>query len=1203
MSLSRLELVGFKSFMNPATLNLRNGITCILGPNGCGKTNIVDAVRWVLGEQSARQLRSTKMENVIFNGTEVHKPTGFALVNMTVSNERGAFPLDYAEITITRKVYRSGISEYFINKSPCRLKDIRELFADTGTGSHSYSVIEQEMVEYVLNDAHGERREMFEEAAGIVKYRMRREEAKRKLKLTENDLLRLDDILEELGKNVRALKYQVGKARRYRTISERIREYGIVHLRRSLSGLLAEKREAEKELSGSRELTDRDDVSLEESEKKVEKEKLLLIDLEKKNTDLQNRRYEVRRKIQGAEEKTIQFSERKGEAERLIDRAGREIEEAKTRLGRIAERMEGVATEVAVTSESMASEEAEIKKLGGLFEEISIKMERIQVELIDLKQTQLDFIQDQARVKSSVEHFEKILADLNERAGNMREQIVSLESETAELAGERDARQGALSDAQRVLSSLESENIERTARLETVETQIASNAAAAAEKKESIAAMRSRHELFIRMKEDLEGFPGGARHVLKKGDSRVRGPLADMIKTKKEYRAALEAVMGGLMDGVVIDSLGGAVDLARELSEGKFGGARLLADDPGWKAPGADGPEAAGMLGALASFVDTPSGAKRAIDQLLDGIFLFDTIENALAFIASGDGNAAGAVTLSGIYFSRGRGIYFSGSPGEEVSILGRTGEIERLAGEINEFEKEIDGLEKKGGSLRGEKESLRERIEEIARLSTRGREELGLRREAFQEVEREFIMGKEKTSMMMKSLDELENGRVEMLSKLEEAKLALAMQQSSGDISDSERLESELSDYRKNREELDAELTSRKVRHASLQGTLDRQNEELRGHGEMEKQFRAIIEQRSVEISSAKEETARLERSIGEERAGVKTFLDEETACEEELGRMHDLLEEKRELISGIEGALKERKAERESIFEKINDLRVSLSSVETRMNDLVDRGRELYEEELGGYLEGVEIPLTEEEKMITKEMLDGEKRKLESLGPVNLAAVEEYEEKNQRFEFLTTQKDDLVKAREELDEAIKKINRRARKMFLDTFTAVKGHFSEIFTVLFEGGEADLHLGEGSDPLEADIIIRARPKGKRIQDISLLSGGERALTALALLFALYKAKPSPFCIFDEVDAPLDDANIQRFVKMLKKFSVETQFIIITHNKRTMAAADQLFGVTMEEKGVSRLVSVDLTEIEDLLARRQPAPKKKEPEAAPVSSN
>jgi chromosome segregation protein len=849
----------------------------------------------------------------------------------------------------------------------------------------------------------------------------------------------------------------------------------------------------------------------------------------------------------------------------------------------------------------MASEEENIKKLGGLFEEVSVKMERIQGELIDLKQTQLDFLQDQARVKSSAEHYEKVLGDLDTRSKEMRERIVSLEAETASIAGERDARQSALSEAQKVLSSLEEENRERIARLEQVEAESASNASTAAEKKESLAGMKSRYELFNRMREDFEGFPGGARHILRKGDERVLGPLAEMISVKKEHRRALEAALGGLMDGVLVDSVGGAVDIARELSDGKMGGARFLADDPSWEGSGSRS-GVSGMLGPFSSFVETSGRAGGAVGQLLDGVYLFEDLDSAVSFVASKDGEGCSAVTVSGIYYSRGRGIYFSGSPGEEVSIFGRTEEMERLAGEMKAVEEEIAGLEKKGHSLKGEKDSIRDRIEEISRISTRAREELAARRQAFEEIEREFIMGREKASMMMKALDELENSRVEAMSRLEEARLALAMQQGAGDISDTERLESELAGFRKNREELDSDLTSRKVRLASLQGTLDRQNEELRGLGEMEKQFRGIVEQRTVEIKSAREETARLERSIEEERTGVKGSLEEESAYESEIGSMHDVLEEKRELIGGIEGELKARKAERESIFEKINDLRVTLSSIETRMNDLVDRGRELYNEDLGGYLEGLETPLTEEEKLITKEMLDSEKRKLDSLGPVNLAAVEEYEEKKERFEFLTSQKDDLVAARAELEEAIRKINRRARKMFIETFELVKGHFSSIFEVLFEGGQADLHLGEGSDPLEADIIIRARPKGKRIQDISLLSGGERALTALALLFALYKAKPSPFCIFDEVDAPLDDSNIQRFVRMLRKFSEDTQFIIITHNKRTMEAADQLFGITMEEKGVSRIVSVDLTEIEDLLAKRKPA-SSREKIAEPVSSN
>ena len=286
MSLNRLEMFGFKSFMSPVTLEFKDGITAILGPNGCGKTNVVDAVRWVLGEQSARQLRSSKMENVIFNGTQLQKPTGFATVTMTINNEKGVFPLDYSEITISRKVYRSGISEYFINKTPCRLKDVRELFADTGTGSHSYAVIEQEMVEYVLNDTHGERRHMFEEASGIVKYRMRRDEAKRKLKLTDADLVRLDDILDELGKNVRSLRYQVGKTKRYNKISKRIRDWGIVLLKKNLSGYFAEKREAESELQLATGMSDEDSDSLSRFEKKVEEEKFLLIEYEKRNMDM-----------------------------------------------------------------------------------------------------------------------------------------------------------------------------------------------------------------------------------------------------------------------------------------------------------------------------------------------------------------------------------------------------------------------------------------------------------------------------------------------------------------------------------------------------------------------------------------------------------------------------------------------------------------------------------------------------------------------------------------------------------------------------------------------------------------------------------------------------------------------------------------------------------------------------------------------------
>ncbi len=1187
--------------MSPVSLNFREGVTAILGPNGCGKTNVVDAVRWVLGEQSARQLRSSKMENVIFNGTQIHKPLGYAAVNMTISNEKGYFPVDYSEITITRKVYRSGISEYFINKTPCRLKDIRELFADTGTGSHSYAVIEQEMIEYVLNDAHGERRNMFEEASGIVKYRMRREEAKRKLKLTEADLLRLDDILDELDKNVRSLKYQVGKTRRYKTLSERIRQWSMIRLRSTLSNLLSEKRVAEEDLSKSMDISRQDDDSLGENQKNVEEAKLKLIEHEQRNTDLQNRRYEVRRRIQTSEEKIIQYTERKGEAERKIKRAIHEIEEARVRIEKITGRISGARVEEDVTSEKIVLEREEIKNLGGRFEEISVRIERIQSELIDLKQTQLDFLQDQVRVKSSQEHFEAVLKELDERSLQLRERILGLEIETADLAGLKGERESALSDQQERLNMLEKAREESTSMIESVGESLSRRERSLAEMNTELARLRSRHDLYIRMKENFEGFPGGARYILKKSDDHVRGPLAEIMKIDDVYRPALESVLGGMTDGVVVDSMAGAMGLIEELSSKKLGGVRLFVEKMDRTGQNEVPKDIPGLIGRLSSLIEIDAAKQGMIEALLGTTLVFEDPDSALSFIGSEAGDVFDAVTVTGIYFCKGKGIYFCGSPGEEVSLLGRAEEIEKMGENIGTLTRDASEEETGCEREKREKEELRKKVSELDSNIAAARDEVADSREKTREVERDYIMKKEKCSLLMKSMDEIENSRVETLSKLEEARLALSMHQSTGDVSRVTILETELSTLLDEKTRHESALTEKKVDLASLQGILDRHREEIKGLEEMTKQFQAITEQRSGEIETSREESSELLVGIEEERSIVGEHVRQETEFQQEIDELAGLLEEKRSVINSMEKDIRERQQARERIFTQINEVKIRLSNLDTRMSDTVEKARELYDEDLNCYLEGVEIPLTEEEKEVTPDLLESEKRKLGSLGPVNLAAIEEYDEKKERLDFLVTQKDDLVHAKEELEQAITKINKRARKLFVETFDIVKGHFAQIFEVLFEGGEASLSLGENSDPLEADIIISARPKGKRLQDISLLSGGERALTAISLLFALYKAKPSPFCIFDEVDAPLDDANIERFVRMLKKFSEETQFIIITHNKRTMEAADSLFGVTMQEKGVSKIVSVNLTEIEDVMESRKTSVD--EAIAVPVSSN
>jgi chromosome segregation protein len=1186
VSLTKLELVGFKSFMAPISLEFKPGITAIMGPNGCGKTNIVDAVRWVLGEQSARQLRGSKMENVIFNGTQQHKPMGYASVNLTINNERGQFPLDYSEITIARKVYRSGVSEYFINKMPCRLKDIRDLFADTGTGSHSYSVIEQEMIDWVLNDLHGERRLMFEEAAGIVKYRMRREEAQRKLELTDADLLRLEDILEELRSQVRSLKYQMAKARRYQIVRDRIRSWEVVSIRAQLSGMIGGRRAAEAELTECLTRSRSEDDSLAELERKVEEARAAHLELERRRTELQNNRYDIRRRIQSSEEKVIQFTERESQARIRVERASREIGEAEGRLAHISERVAEVTGLSASTEAKIGADEG---TLGALEEDFRALAERIQslaARLIEMKQTQLDFLQDQARVKNTLEHFEGMLAELDGRSAETRERVSETEREGRGLAAEREVRAAACRELEERGAALDRERSGLVDSIQEQESRIFERERLLAEKRAELAHLKSKHDLLRRMKDNFEGFPGGAREVLTSGDSRVRGPLVEFLKVEDRYRPACEAVLAGLLDGVVIDRFAGALDLAREIAERKPGRVRLFAEDaPRAREEAATG-DVPGCLGALASFVAVDDSRKGLVENLLRGAYVFEDAAAAIDFLSSDPGRDATAVTLSGVAFSSSAGIYVAGGGTEEFSLLGRTDDIERIGETISALEREVAELTVSCEEERSARENLQAHVRELEGEIQRSREELAMRREELQSCERDHATRREKASLLLRTLDEIERSRSEILAKLEEMRLSLRMQEESGEARQATDIETELGALRKRKEDIEAALTEKKIALASLRGALDKDREELKGLAVMENEFRGIAGERRREIAESEAELAQLAAALEGERSVARTLLEEERSFERGIDELAGSLEERRIEAEAAEKELKARAAERERIFERLNEIKIAISTFETQMRGLVEKAREMYAADLGCYLEGTELPLTDEEAAVTKEMLDREKKKLDSIGPVNLAAVEEFNEKKTRLDFLEAQKADLIKAKEELGEAIAKINERARSQFLETYNAVRTNFQETFRILFEGGEADLALSEAADPLEADIVITARPKGKRLQDISLLSGGERALTALALLFALYKAKPSPFCIFDEVDAPLDDANIQRLLRMLQVFKQDTQFIIITHNKRTMEVAETLYGITMEERGVSRVVSVDFDGIEKVLRNR-----------------
>ena len=1183
VSLSKLEIAGFKSFMNPVTLEFRDQITAILGPNGCGKSNIVDSVRWVLGEQSAKMLRGIKMENVIFNGTEEHKPLGFAQVSLTLNNEKGLFPLDYSEITITRKVYRSGISEYFINKSPCRLKDIRELFADTGTGSNSYAIIDQEIIDFVLNDTHGERKLMFEEAAGIVKYRMRREEAQRKLKLTETDLVRLEDIIEELDRQVRSLRYQVGKAKRYSKIKERLKVWGIVLMRKQLSALLAEKRGIESELDTVLEKTEREDFSLGESESLLQRKRDDLGRLESGYNELQNKRYEIRSRIQSSEEKVIQLNERKSEASRRIERARQEIEEANNRLANLAERIAAIEADRSGIEARLEERKAAMADVSEEYKEVSERVSVLKEELLKVKQTQLDFIQDKLRIKNSLEHFNETLTQIEDKVRGVREDILVLEQETNRLKSTKESYE---EDVSRVRSELEEAERKRekvVSRIKSTEEGIAAKSILLASKKEEAAKVRSRYELLKGMVENLEGYSTGTRLLVKKDSVRFRGPLADLIVVDEKYKAALLAVLHDKLDSVLVNGMDEAFDAIREIVGHEVGATKMLFAGGARSIEDTDVLGHPGCIGRLSDFVSMKQDEGGLIHALIGNVLLFEDLDSAMRFVQSGGNGGFDAVTLNGVYIEDGKGVTYSGNRDEDITLIGRVEAVEKLEEKTQRLTEELSLIEGEYQSLLDEKSVLTDELVTLEGKIVSLRRELADKLSLLQEAERDYIMKREKASLLMNSLDEMEGSRAELLAKIEETRMTLEMQEGSSNMPQIGDLESEFSSLQGRKEELEARLTEMKIEIASLKGDYEKKEDEVRVVREMRAQYEELVTQREREIEEAEKEMRELDEGMAVERENVRSFDEEESKCKGELDDLYAALEERRREITDIEKKIKEKQQERERIFARRNEIDVKLSTIDTRMRDIIEKARELYEEDLSCYLGGLEIPLSEDEIGVDEEALAREKRKLESLGPVNLAAIEEYEEKKERLDFLLSQKDDLVRAKEELNEAIRKINKRARKQFLEMFEIVKKNFAETFQVLFEGGEADLSLSEGIDPLEADVVISARPKGKKLQDISLLSGGERTLTALALLFALYKAKPSPFCIFDEVDAPLDEANVQRFVKMLERFKEDTQFIIITHNKRTMEIASTLYGVTMEEKGVSKIVSVDLTNVENVL--------------------
>lgn len=1172
MYLSKLEIIGFKSFANRTLLKFDAGMTAIVGPNGCGKTNVVDAIRWALGEQKASTLRSDLMENVIFNGSRLRKALGMSEVSLTIENTKGILPTEYSEVTITRRLFRSGESEYLLNKAQCRLKDIVELFMDTGMGANAYSVIELKMIETILSDRTEERRKLFEEAAGVTKYKARRKEALRRLEQVTADLEQIDAIIKEVTKNVNSLERQAERASRYNELASTLRQAEIELLEReftrtlkSLEPLRDERQENEETktryLSELRRFESLIDMLSQEEEEIEERLRIAERTLRDKSETLSR----LRETIAGTDERINSLAEQheltladitriEGEKESLAER----LAESHNIIG---------ALEASAAENNTAREEAqkvyqeaqlELSKRHADFQQAQREAGELVIERNKLSG---EAAQMQARLEEAARRTARIQSDEEELAGrqkmlreNRNDQSKAHESALRSLADAEQARREALT-----MRDTHKEKIELLQR-ESFKHQ------------KELGQLLSKREFLTSLVEKALGTSEGAEFLLKNHSwSRNGAPmtLLDAVSTNKEYRVAIENALGEAGQYFIVKSRSEASEAIEALRHSQKGKATFIILD---EVPAVDVTRSNGFTSAL-DVITTQNAYKPLYAVFLGHTAIVNTLDDAIAAHQSAP-EIERFVTLEGEILTR-SGIIRGGSrKNSEGSLVGKQQQIEEIARREAELRAKVEQLDREIQALN----------KEFAAIDTKELDAvLAERQTAFHDAEK--VMG-QTAYELERTLDALKAHEHER----DEIALHIAQHK--------ERLE----DIAPMVEAQEAKYQDANRRLASLQIEMQASEQRLAAESNRftEAQIRytealSAFEQKKNEILRLENDIAASDRLAEQKKADIHRFLrekEENTAKSAELKQMLAALEEeigksqaehaevslqrkaKLELIHQHRDALREQREGHDRSLDISHQLDLKIQELESKVEQLRQAALEQFE--IAG-LAAKEYPAGDEFSFgAARENVLQLKSQIRNLGNVNLLAYEEFMKEKDRQEFLVTQRADLVNAQQELYQTIEEINVTATQKFLDTFDEVRRNFQEIFRSLFtEGDECELQLEDG-DPLEAQIEIIAKPRGKKPHGIESLSGGEKTMTAIALLFAIYLVKPSPFCILDEVDAPLDDANIDRFLQLVRRFAVDTQFIVVTHNKRTMAAADALYGVTQEEDGVSKIVSVRL---------------------------
>ncbi|GGG12315.1 chromosome segregation protein SMC [Paenibacillus aceti] len=1185
MFLKRIELAGFKSFADKTEMEFVRGITAVVGPNGSGKSNISDGIRWVLGEQSAKSLRGGKMEDIIFAGSDARKAVNYGEVSLTLDNGDQALPLDFSEVTVTRRVHRSGESEYLINKQSCRLKDITELFMDTGIGKEAYSIIGQGRIEEILSTRSEDRRGIFEEASGIVKYKNRKRDAKRKLDDTEQNLLRIHDLVSELEDQIGPLREQSEKALKYKQLRESLKNIEIslyvhqieqIHESWSVTNQrLSELKEEELALS----------TVVSAHDAKLESDRLALRQVEDKIEILQNQLLENSEKYEKSEgfgevlkERSKNLTQNREQLQQSLAASEERFAQRDAEMKALAEKFAAAEQQLLALREELQSEEV---KLIGVTGGISQEQEE------GLKGQLLEIMNQMAGMRNEIRYNEQQKEAVQRRMQRSEEEGSKWQEQLEQLKDKKSQLEHVLQQLGAEIAELRGQYITESERCQSLHRLVEESQNGIRKWEQKREGLVSRRDTMKEMEEDFDGFALGVKEVLKAARKSVlhgvHGAVAELIRVPEKLEIAVETALGAAMQHIVMENEAVSRQAISFLKQRQLGRATFLPLDVirPRQISVADKrlmEDADGFVGIGAELVGYDLQYGNIVGSLLGNVVFASDLERANKMAARCQYRFR-IVTLDGDVVNAGGSMTGGSQHRKNSNLLGRKRQLDQLATDIREADEMLDKLRKGLTDVREQVSASEQLLEKLREAGDHKRSEEQSIAGDLKQVDHEWrhvseqfeLYGQEK-SHYIKEIEELKQAKEQAEKKLVELEKQEQHVQQSIQAAEYARKANESA-----KEELQDRLTGLKVREGKLDQECFSIREQLRRSEEDCSILKRELDQNRSILQSI---VADLEKNV-QQSATQREELNEYKLKKEQAGEQLELERASRVVLvkklADGENETKEQRLALKAVEEKLRQTEIQANRLDVELENILSKLSDDYELSYEMAKQRYQIP---EDVPAAQAQSKELKRQITLLGEVNLGAIEEYSRVNERYQFLTEQKNDLVEAKTTLYQVIQEMDDEMSKRFKQTFDAIKREFSIVFTKLFGGGRADLQLIDPDHLLETGIDIVAQPPGKKLQNLQLLSGGERALTAMALLFAILQVKPVPFCVLDEVEAALDEANVIRFAQYLREFSEQTQFIVVTHRKGTMEEADVLYGVTMEEGGVSKLVSVKLDDDE-----------------------